>query len=132
MGDASPPQNPAQLPSSAVAVLATNSVEGETQSLVLEDRVVVRGGFWNRLDDVPMFHNLAVFQPEDINDGVARVANQAYPMAVQNDEIAVCKRALDFAMRIRMIVANPLGELAKSLLAVFDEQVVLPVVFATV
>jgi hypothetical protein len=48
------------------------------------------------------------------------------------DEIAVCKRALDFAMRVRMIVANPLGELANSLLAVFDERVVLPVVFASV
>ncbi len=79
-----------------------------------------------------MFHNLAVFQPEDINDGVARVTNQADPMAVKDDEIAVCKRALDFAMSIRMIVANPLGEPANSLLAVFDERVVLPVVFASV
>jgi hypothetical protein len=41
-----------------------------------------------------MFHDLSVFQPEDINDSVARVANQADPMTVQNNEIAVCKRAL--------------------------------------
>jgi len=32
---------------------------------LLQHRVVVRSGFWNRLDNVPMLHNLAFFQPED-------------------------------------------------------------------
>ncbi len=80
-----------------------------------------------------MFHDLAVLQPEDVNDRIAWVvADQADPMAVQDDEIAVRKRALDFSMGIRMVVANPLGELANSLQAVFHERVVLLVAFAAI
>jgi len=44
---------------------------GRQSKRALEHRVVVGGFFGDRLDDIPMFDDLGVFQLVNIHDGVA-------------------------------------------------------------
>src|SRR5277367_3513615 len=93
-----------------------------------EHRVVVRRCFRDRLDDIPVLDHLALFPPEDIDDGfAARTVRQAAPVAVEDDVITVREDALDLAMRVRMIGQNPGDELAYALHAVLDEGIMLAI-----
>ena len=58
--------------------------------------LVVGGFFWDRLDDIPMFEDLAVFQLVNIHDGNTARARSRH--AVLDDVVAVGENADDVAV----------------------------------
>src|SRR4030088_2705445 len=60
--------------------------------------VVVRRLLRDRLHDVPMLDDLAVLQPEDVDDGHAAVAGLAHAVHMQDHVVALGEGALDFAL----------------------------------
>ena len=75
-----------------------------------------------------MFDHLAVFQPVDVDDGLAgRIVRQTVPVAVEDDVVAVREDALDLAVRLRTIGEERGNELAEALHAVLNERIVLDI-----
>ena len=64
----------------------------------------------DRLIDVPMFDRLTVFESEDIDVGAAPITGFADDVNLEDDEIAVCKNPLDFAMAPGETFAHRLDE----------------------
>src|SRR6516225_366526 len=62
-----------------------------------EHGVAVCGRVGDRLHHVPMLDDLAVLQPEDVDDGHSALARRADGMHVQDHEIGIGKRPLDLA-----------------------------------
>src|SRR5262249_18197561 len=78
--------------------------------LGLEHGIGVCGRLGDRLHHVPMLHDLAVLQPEDVDDGHAALARGANGMHVQDHEIAIDQRALDLALGVGELLAPELDE----------------------
>ena len=64
----------------------------------VEHPVVVRRLLRDRLHDVPVLDDLAVLQPEDVDDGHAALAGLAHAMDVQDHVVALGEGALDLAL----------------------------------
>ena len=64
----------------------------------LEHRVVVGGFFGDRLDDIPMFDDLAVFQLVNIHDGITTRARCRHTVDMLDDVVTVGEDADDVAV----------------------------------
>ena len=51
--------------------------------------LVVGGFFWDRLDDIPMFDDLAVFQLVNIHDGITARARCRHAVDMVDDVVTV-------------------------------------------
>src|SRR4029453_5856446 len=69
--------------------------------LALEHAVGVGGLLRNLLHDVPVFDDLAVLQPENVNDGAAARACFGHAVNMQDHVVVVREGALDLAARVR-------------------------------
>jgi hypothetical protein len=76
------------------------------------------------LDDFPLL------QAEEIDDGVAVLAEQSGPVNMKNHVIAVSEDALDFATRVRTVGRDPDDVLAKTIEAIRGKGCVLGVGFS--
>ena len=74
---------------------------GEAAVGVLEHPVRIRRLLRDRLHDVPMLDDLAVLQPEDVDDGHAALAGFAHAMHVQDHIVALGEGPLDLALGAR-------------------------------
>ena len=74
-----------------------------------EHSVAVGAGFRHRLLHTPMFHDFAVFYPENIHHPRAPVLGMLRGMHMQKHQIAFSGGALNHALRLR-IVFKILGE----------------------
>src|SRR6218665_1254520 len=92
-----------------------------------EHRIGVGRGLWNRLDGIPVLDDLAVFQPEDVDDGVSAGAWLPHRMDMQDHEVAIDQRPLDLAVRLRIFLTQETDELAETIRAVRRIGVVLDV-----
>lgn len=67
--------------------------------IVLEHRVAAGSALRHGLGHIPVFDDFAVFQFENIDDGVATRARLAYGVDVQDDEVTIDKTFYDGAVR---------------------------------
>src|ERR1700691_5251842 len=90
-------------------ILGTSETSGQTYILLQVARpnskhcVVVRRGFRDGLDYVPVLHDLAILDPEDVNDSFATLPRGTHPIAMHDDEVSVGKNALQVHMGARII-----------------------------
>src|SRR5277367_6028722 len=69
-----------------------------------EHRIRVGRSLRDRLDHVPVLHDLAALQTKDVGDRFsARIVAEAVPMTVEYDIVVLCEGAFDFAVRIRVV-----------------------------
>jgi hypothetical protein len=94
---------------------------------VLEYSVAVGGLLGNLLDDVPVFDDLAVLEPEDVDDGAATRVFLAHAVDVEDHVVAVGEGALDLAARVREFLAQEADEGLEAFDAVRRRRVVLDV-----
>src|SRR5882762_1482614 len=87
-------------------------------SAMSKHSVVVRRLLGDRLHDVPMLDDLAVLQPEDVDDGHAAFAGLAHAMHVQDHVVALGEGALDLALGARELLLAQSDEALQALDAV--------------
>lgn len=75
---------------------------------------IIGGLFRNRLHRIPVLHDLAVLQTENIDNCVAAFAGLAYGVHMQNHIITIGEYALDLTVRLRITFTQKLDKLAKS------------------
>src|SRR5277367_4056233 len=79
-----------------------------------------------------MLDLLAVLHPENVNDGVAVLAEKAGVLAVKEHKVSVCKNALNFTASVGIILGNPFDVVSKSIEAVCGERRMLLVSFPAI
>src|SRR6516162_214175 len=79
---------------------------GSSQSHHLKHRVGIGGLFGDFLTYVPVLDHLAVFQTENVDDGVAAAAGRRHVVDVQDHIIAVGKDALDIAVIVGKLLTQ--------------------------
>ena len=98
-----------------------------THSHQLKHRVGIGGLLGNFLSHVPVLDHLAVFQPEDVDDGVAAAAGCRHVVDVQDHIVAVGKHPLDLAVVVRKFLMQKGEERFEPLGSVRGARIVLDI-----
>jgi hypothetical protein len=68
---------------------------------LLEDTIVILCRFRHGRCHVPVFHELSVFDPENVHDRYVRRLDSVHDVHVQNDVVAICEGANDARFVLR-------------------------------
>ena len=79
-----------------------------------------------------MFYDFAIFNSEDVDDGVAVLAKEARVVAVKKNVVSLCKYTFNFAACIRIICGDPFDVVSKTVEAVCCKRRMLRVSFSAV
>src|SRR6266508_1832692 len=94
--------------------------------------VVVQSGFRYGLDNIPVLHDLSVFEPEDLNDRRTGVPGFTNAVHMGDDEAAVREDPLDLDAERGMVRPEPGYAIFEAFDAVGDYRIVLHEVRADV